>query len=44
LTTQVEYVLDGQKTTWRRILLLQAQQLARVFLGEVGEYRAMEIR
>jgi CRISPR-associated protein Cas1 len=44
LSSQVEYVLDGQKTTWRRILLLQAQQLARVFLGEVTEYRPMEIR
>lgn len=44
MTTRVEYSLDGQKTTWRRILLLQAQQLARVFLGEVTEYKTVEIR
>ena len=44
MVTQIEYPLDGQKTTWRRIVSLQAQQLARVFLGEAKHYAAMEIR
>jgi len=29
---------DGQRTTWRRVLLLQAQALARVFRGEQERY------
>jgi CRISPR-associated protein Cas1 len=44
LMGHVVYPLTNERTTWRRVLLLQAQQLARVFLGEAKGYEAMEIR
>ncbi len=44
LTSHVLYPPTGERTTWRRVLLLQAQLLARVFLGEVPRYEAMEVR
>jgi CRISPR-associated protein Cas1 len=45
LQSEIEYPFpQPQRTTWRRVLLLQAQLLARVFLGEVKTYVPMEIR
>ena len=45
LHTDIEYPFpQPQRTSWRRVLLLQAQLMARVFLGEVKSYWPMEIR
>ena len=44
ITSQVQYPLSGENTSYRRILLLQAQQMARVISGEAGAYRPVMIR
>jgi CRISPR-associated protein Cas1 len=45
MQTEVEYPFpQPQRTAWRRVLLLQAQLMARVVLGEVKAYVPVEIR
>jgi len=44
MVSDVTYSPLEQSTTWRRVLLLQAQQLARVFLGEAPAYLPIQIR
>jgi len=41
---QAEYALTGERTPYRRIFELQAQQMARVILGQAPGYRPVEIR
>ncbi len=44
MVSEIRYPLTGEQTTWRRVVLLQAQQLARVFLGEAAGYEPMTVR
>ena len=44
LAEQVFYPPEGQTTTYRRILELQAYQMARVILGETSTYSPMTVR
>lgn len=41
---QVVYPLTNERNAYRRVFELQAQQMARVVLGEAREYRPVEIR
>jgi CRISPR-associated protein Cas1 len=41
---QVVYPPLNERTSYRRVLELQAQQMARVILGQAREYRPVEIR
>jgi CRISPR-associated protein Cas1 len=44
LATEMVYPPTNERTTWRRALLLQAQLLARVFLGEAAGYEPVVVR
>jgi CRISPR-associated protein Cas1 len=44
LAEEVTHPLFGYRTTYRRMLELQARFLAKVLLGELDEYRALRVR
>jgi CRISPR-associated protein Cas1 len=44
LNEQIIYPSQGEKTTYRRILELQAYQMARVILGETAQYVPFTVR